>query len=56
MALSTGDIVISGTPAGVGFARKPPVFMRAGDICQVAIEGIGTLSNPVADEIEQKHD
>ncbi len=41
MALSAGDIIISGTPAGVGFAHKPPVFMKAGDICEVRIEGIG---------------
>ncbi len=50
MTLLPGDIIISGTPAGVGFARKPPVFMRAGDVCEVEIEGIGILRNHVVDE------
>lgn len=49
-ALQTGDIIISGTPAGVGFARKPPIFMKPGDVCEVEIEGIGVLSNPVVDD------
>ncbi|MGO4392956.1 fumarylacetoacetate hydrolase family protein [Variovorax sp. M-6] len=48
-ALQPGDIIIAGTPAGVGFARKPPIFMKAGDVCEVEIEGIGLLSNPVVD-------
>ena len=48
-ALQPGDIIITGTPAGVGFARKPPVFMKAGDVCEVEIEGVGLLSNPVVD-------
>ena len=48
-ALQPGDIIIAGTPAGVGFARKPPVFMMAGDVCEVEIEGVGLLSNPVVD-------
>jgi 2-keto-4-pentenoate hydratase/2-oxohepta-3-ene-1,7-dioic acid hydratase in catechol pathway len=39
-----------GTPAGVGYARKPPVWMQPGDRIEIEIEGIGTLSNPVADE------
>lgn len=52
MALKTGDLIISGTPAGVGFARKPQLFMKAGDICEVEVEGIGVLSNPVVDEVE----
>ena len=50
MTLETGDIIVSGTPGGVGFARKPPLFMKAGDVCEVIIEGLGTLSNPVLDE------
>jgi 2-keto-4-pentenoate hydratase/2-oxohepta-3-ene-1,7-dioic acid hydratase in catechol pathway len=49
-ALSPGDIIISGTPAGVGFTRKPPLFLRAGDRCEVEIEGVGTLRNTVAAE------
>ena len=50
MTLEPGDVIVSGTPAGVGFARKPPVWMKAGDVCEIEIEGIGTLSNPVRDE------
>ncbi len=49
-ALQPGDIIISGTPAGVGFARKPPVFMKPGDVCEVEIEGVGLLRNPVRAE------
>ncbi len=48
--LSPGDLIIAGTPAGVGGARKPPVFMKPGDVCEVEIEGIGTLSNPIVAE------
>lgn len=50
MTLQPGDVIITGTPAGVGFARKPPRFMKAGDVCEITIEGIGTLVNPVRDE------
>jgi 2-keto-4-pentenoate hydratase/2-oxohepta-3-ene-1,7-dioic acid hydratase in catechol pathway len=50
MTLMPGDIVVTGTPAGVGFARKPPLFMKHGDVCEVEIEGIGLLRNPVEDE------
>jgi 2-keto-4-pentenoate hydratase/2-oxohepta-3-ene-1,7-dioic acid hydratase in catechol pathway len=50
MTLEPGDVVITGTPAGVGYARKPPVFMKHGDIMEVEIEGVGLLSNPVVDE------
>ncbi len=49
MTLEPGDVIITGTPAGVGYARKPPVFLRAGDVSEVEIEGIGTLRNPVVD-------
>lgn len=48
-ALQPGDIIIAGTPAGVGFARTPKIFMKPGDVCEVEIEGIGILRNPVAD-------
>lgn len=47
--LRPGDLIITGTPAGVGFARQPPVWLRHGDVCEVSIEGIGTLTNPVLD-------
>jgi 2-keto-4-pentenoate hydratase/2-oxohepta-3-ene-1,7-dioic acid hydratase in catechol pathway len=50
MTLLPGDIIISGTPAGVGFARKPPLWMKAGDVCEVAVEGIGVLRNSVVEE------
>lgn len=46
----TGDVIVTGTPSGVGFARKPPLFMKPGDVCEVEIEGLGTLINPIADE------
>ena len=48
MTLEAGDLIVTGTPAGVGFARKPPLWMRAGDRVEVEIERIGRLSNPVA--------
>ena len=50
MTLEPGDVVITGTPAGVGYARKPPVFMKHGDTIEVEIEGVGLLSNPIVDE------
>lgn len=49
-AIAPGDLIVSGTPAGVGFARNPPLFMKAGDTCDVGVEGIGILSNPVVNE------
>ena len=50
MSLEPGDVIITGTPGGVGAARKPPVFMQPGDVFEVEIEGMGVLSNPVLDE------
>jgi acylpyruvate hydrolase len=50
LTLEPGDLLVMGTPAGVGHARKPPVWMRQGDTIEVAIEGIGLLRNPVIDE------
>jgi acylpyruvate hydrolase len=47
MTLEPGDVIITGTPAGVGYARKPPVFLRPGDVSEVEIEGLGILRNPV---------
>lgn len=49
VTLEVGDIIATGTPAGVGYTRQPPIFLRAGDTVEVEIEGLGTLSNPVAD-------
>jgi 2-keto-4-pentenoate hydratase/2-oxohepta-3-ene-1,7-dioic acid hydratase in catechol pathway len=45
--LEAGDIISTGTPEGVGFARTPPEFMKPGDLCETEIEGIGILRNPV---------
>ena len=50
VCLQPGDVIVSGTPSGVGLARKPQLFMKHGDVCEVEIEGIGILRNPVADE------
>ncbi len=48
--LQPGDLLVTGTPSGVGFTRKPPLFMKSGDVCEVEVEGIGTLMNPVVDD------
>lgn len=48
MTLFPGDLVVMGTPAGVGFARRPPVWMKSGDVCEVEIEGVGLLRNPIS--------
>jgi acylpyruvate hydrolase len=50
MSLERGDVIITGTPGGVGVARKPPVFMQPGDIFEVEIEGLGVLSNTVQED------
>jgi acylpyruvate hydrolase len=50
MTLEPGDVIFTGTPSGVGHARKPPAWMRHGDVCEVEIEGIGILRNPIEDE------
>ncbi len=47
LPLGPGDLIATGTPAGVGFARTPPRFLRPGDRCEIEIEGLGKLSNPV---------
>ena len=47
MTLNPGDLIVMGTPGGIGWARRPQVFMKPGDICEVEIEGIGTLRNPI---------
>ena len=48
--LSPGDVIVTGTPAGVGFSRKPPRYMAPGDVVEVEIEGIGVLRNPIAQQ------
>lgn len=48
MTLEPGDVIVMGTPGGVGYARTPPVWMKAGDTIEVEIEGVGVLSNAIA--------
>src|SRR5580704_18410202 len=50
MTLDPGDILVMGTPGGVGAARKPPVFMKPGDVCEIEIGSIGVLRNPIEQE------
>ena len=50
ISLEPGDVIITGTPGGVGAARKPPVFMKPGDVFEVEIERMGVLSNIVQNE------
>ena len=50
MTLEPGDVIATGTPSGVGFARTPPRWLRPGDVVRVEIDGIGALENPVAAE------
>lgn len=50
ITLEAGDVIVSGTPAGIGWARDPKLIMRDGDVCEVEIEGLGILRNPVRDE------
>ncbi|HWT92673.1 MAG TPA: fumarylacetoacetate hydrolase family protein [Solirubrobacteraceae bacterium] len=52
ITLEPGDVIPTGTPAGVGFKRNPPEFLRAGDTVSVTVEGLGTLTNPVVAEAE----
>jgi acylpyruvate hydrolase len=48
--LSPGDILVTGTPGGVGLARKPPLWMKNGDVCVITSPQLGVLSNPIVDE------
>jgi acylpyruvate hydrolase len=50
ITLEPGDVIVSGTPSGIGWARTPKLFMRAGDMCEVSVEKIGTLRNTIVDE------
>lgn len=50
ITLEAGDVIVSGTPAGIGWARDPKLLMREGDVCEVTIEKLGTLRNPIMDE------
>jgi 2-keto-4-pentenoate hydratase/2-oxohepta-3-ene-1,7-dioic acid hydratase in catechol pathway len=48
VTLEPGDIIATGTPSGVGFARTPQVFLKAGDVVEIEISGLGVLQNPVS--------
>ena len=52
MTLLPGDVIFTGTPAGVGVAKRPPVFMKAGDIIRCEIDGIGYIENRIVDEVK----
>ena len=51
VTLEAGDVIVTGTPSGIGHARDPKVYMKAGDVCEVEIEGLGILRNEVVDEV-----
>ena len=51
LTLEPGDILVMGTPSGVGHARRPQLWMKAGDVCEIEIEKIGILRNPIEDEV-----
>jgi 2-keto-4-pentenoate hydratase/2-oxohepta-3-ene-1,7-dioic acid hydratase in catechol pathway len=48
--LLPGDVIITGTPPGVGMGMKPPVFLKHGDVVTVEVEGIGSLTNPCVEK------
>jgi 2-keto-4-pentenoate hydratase/2-oxohepta-3-ene-1,7-dioic acid hydratase in catechol pathway len=54
--LSPGDVIATGTPAGVGFARNPPVWLQPGDVIEITIEGVGTIRNRVVAEEGDRSD
>ena len=51
MTLLPGTVLLTGTPSGVGFTRKPPVYLKAGDVFEVEVDGIGILKNPIVPEV-----
>ena len=50
LTLEPGDIIATGTPSGVGFARKPPEFLKAGDVMETEIVGVGIIRNTIKAE------
>lgn len=50
LTLEPGDVIVMGTPSGVGQSRTPPLFMKPGDVCEIEIEGVGLLRNPIVAE------
>jgi hypothetical protein len=51
MTLEPGDVIATGTPAGVGMGRTPPSYLRAGDIVRAEVEGLGTLTTPITSPV-----
>lgn len=49
--LEAGDVIVTGTPGGVGFKRQPPLFMQPGDVVEVDVDALGVLRNPIATEV-----
>jgi 2-keto-4-pentenoate hydratase/2-oxohepta-3-ene-1,7-dioic acid hydratase in catechol pathway len=54
MTLRPGDVITTGTPDGVGFARRPPRFLHAGDIVEVEIEQIGVIMTPIVPALTRR--
>ena len=54
--LRPGDVIATGTPGGVGFARQPPVWLLPGDVVEVSVEGVGSISNRVVAEDDDHSD
>jgi len=52
ISLSPGDVIVTGTPSGIGHSREPKLYMKQGDICEVEIEGLGILRNPILNEAD----
>jgi len=52
--LVAGDVIVTGTPGGVGVKRTPPLWMKPGDVVEVEIDGIGVLRNGIADEADEE--
>jgi acylpyruvate hydrolase len=50
ITLEPGDVIVTGTPSGIGWARTPRLLMKHGDVCEISVEGIGTLRNEIVDE------
>ncbi|MGH8759474.1 MAG: fumarylacetoacetate hydrolase family protein [Burkholderiales bacterium] len=50
ISLQAGDVIVTGTPSGIGWARNPKLLMRAGDVCEVSAESLGVLRNTIVDE------
>jgi acylpyruvate hydrolase len=56
VTLNPGDVIATGTPGGVGFARTPPVWMHPGDVIEISVEGLGTIRNRVVAEEDAPQD